>query len=194
MDMRACRDGQYKRSKQCYCVLSRVSCLSTLSIWRSKKAMHLMLCLSTLLTLLFVALTQHLIQSTMRCENSIKCIRDPCLVLTVLTCIVLMVLLKIPESQLSKTFCRLKIHWILRKLWAGMCGCVLTVVSTVSTNIAFNALHALIFVWTVSTNKIPYSIHISIALILCINHLDMPFNVHTTDKVTMITVSGFLTI
>ena len=69
-----------------------------------------------------------------------------------------------------------------------------TSVSTVSTNIAFNALHALIFVSTVSTNKIPYTIHNSIALILCINHLDMPFNVHTTDKVTMITVSGFLTI
>ena len=71
---------------------------------------------------------------------------------------------------------------------------VFTVVSTVSTNIAFNALYALIFVSTVSTNKIPYSIHISIALILCINHLDMTFNVHTTDKVPMITVSGFLTI
>ena len=64
-----------------------------------------------------------------------------------------------------------------------MCGCVLTVVSTVLTNIVFNALHALIFVSTVSTNKIPYSIHNSIALNLCINHLDMPFNVHTTDKV-----------
>ena len=64
-------------------------------------------------------------------------------------------------------------------------------VLTVSTYIAFNALHALIFV---STNEIPYSIHNSIALILCIDHLDMPFNVHTTDKVTMITVSGFLTI
>ena len=67
-------------------------------------------------------------------------------------------------------------------------------VLTVSTYIAFNALHALIFVSTVSKNKIPYSIHNSIALILCIDHLDMPFNVHTTDKVTMITVSGFLTI
>ena len=75
-----------------------------------------------------------------------------------------------------------------------MCGCVLTVVSTVSTNIACNALHALIFVSTVSENKILYSMHNSIALILCIDHLDMPFNVHTTDKVTMITVSGFLTI
>ena len=75
-----------------------------------------------------------------------------------------------------------------------MCGCVLTVVLTVSTNIAFNPLNALIFVSTVSTNKIPYSIHNSIALILCIDHLNMPFNVHTTDKVTGITVSGFLTI
>ena len=75
-----------------------------------------------------------------------------------------------------------------------MCGCVLTVVLTVLTNIAFNALRALIFVSTVLTNKIPYSIHNSIALVLCIDHLDMPFNVHMTDKVTMITVSGFLTI
>ena len=80
--------------------------------------MHLMLCLLTLSTLLFVALTQHLIQSTMRCENcidsvdidSIECIRDLCLVSTVSTCIVLMVWLKGPESQLSKTFCGLKIR------------------------------------------------------------------------------------
>ena len=69
-----------------------------------------------------------------------------------------------------------------------------TSVSTVSTNVAFNALQALIFVSTVSTNKIPYTIHNNIALILCIDHLDMFFNVHTRDKVTMITVSGFLTI
>ena len=34
--------------------------------------MHLMLCLSILSTLVFVALTQHLIQSTMRCENCIE--------------------------------------------------------------------------------------------------------------------------
>ena len=47
------------------------------------------------------------------------------------------------------------------------------------------------FVSTVLTNKIPYSIHNSIALIFCIDCLDMSFNVHTTDKVT---VSGFLTI
>ena len=44
---------------------------------------------------------------------------------------------------------------------------------------------------TLSTNNIAYTIHNSIALILCINYLNMPFNVHTTDKVT---VSGFLTI
>ena len=58
-------------------------------------------------------------------------------------------------------------------------------VSTVLTNIAFNALYAFIFVLTVSTNKIPYTIHNNIALIFCIDFLDMPFNVHTTDKVTM---------
>ena len=60
-----------------------------------------------------------------------------------------------------------------------------TPVSTVSTNIAFNALYALIFISTVLTNKIPYSIRNSIALIFFIDFLDMPFNVHTTDKVTM---------
>ena len=59
---------------------------------------------------------------------------------------------------------------------------------TVSTNIAFNALHALIFMSTMSTSNIAYTIYNSI------DHLNMPFNVHTTDKVTMITVSGFLTI
>ena len=67
--------------------------------------------IETVNTLVFVALTQHLIQSTMRCENStllcikcidsvnidsIECIRDPCPVLTVLTYIVMMVFLKSP--------------------------------------------------------------------------------------------------
>ena len=42
--------------------------------------------------------------------DSIECIRYPCLVLTVSTCIVLMVRLKSSESQLAKTFCGLKIH------------------------------------------------------------------------------------
>ena len=42
--------------------------------------------------------------------DSIECIRDPCLVSTVSTYIVLMVWLKSIGSQLSKTFCRLKIH------------------------------------------------------------------------------------
>ena len=41
--------------------------------------------------------------------DNIECIRDPCLVLIVLTYIVLMVWLKSPQSQLSKTFCGLKI-------------------------------------------------------------------------------------
>ena len=55
-----------------------------------------------------------------------------------------------------------------------------TPVSTVSTNRAFNALHALMFIATVSTNNITYTIHNSIALILCIDCLNMPFNVHST--------------
>ena len=42
--------------------------------------------------------------------DSIECISDTCLVSTVLTCIILMVWMKSPESQLSKTFCGLKIH------------------------------------------------------------------------------------
>ena len=37
---------------------------------KASNAMHFMLCLSTLSTLVFVALTHHLKQSTMRCENS----------------------------------------------------------------------------------------------------------------------------
>ena len=41
--------------------------------------------------------------------DSIECIRDPCLVSSVLTYTVLIVWLKIPQSQLSKTFCGLKI-------------------------------------------------------------------------------------
>ena len=57
--------------------------------------------------------------------DSIECIRDPCLVSTVSTYIVLMVWLKSPESQLFKTFCGLKICSKLRKLWVGLCGCVL---------------------------------------------------------------------
>ena len=56
-------------------------------------------------------------------------------------------------------------------------------VLTVLTNIAFNALHALIFISTVSTKKISYSIHNSIALIFCIDYLDMPFNVHLNYNV-----------
>ena len=49
--------------------------------------------------------------------DSIECIRDPYPVSTVSTYIVLIVLilyLKSPQSQLSKTFCRLKIGTILR--------------------------------------------------------------------------------
>ena len=68
-------------------------------------------------------LLHNTVYRVMRCENcidsvdidSIECIRDPCLVSTVSTYIVLMVWLKSPQSQLSKTFCGLKIDWILRR-------------------------------------------------------------------------------
>ena len=50
--------------------------------------------------------------------DSIEGIRDPCLVSTVLTYIVLMVWLKSPESQLSKTFCGLNIKKVMgRNVW-----------------------------------------------------------------------------
>ena len=62
-----------------------------------------------------------------------------------------------PHSTLNKVLCKSNKH----QCW-------------VSTNIALNALRALIFILTVWTNKIPYSIHNSIALIFCIDHLDMP--------------------
>ena len=47
--------------------------------------------------------------------DSIECIRDPYPVSSVSTYIVLMVYLKSPQSQLSKTFCGLKIGSILRR-------------------------------------------------------------------------------
>ena len=54
-------------------------CLSTLSIQRSKHANALnAMFVETVNTLVFVAFTQHLIQSTMRCENStLLCIKWP---------------------------------------------------------------------------------------------------------------------
>ena len=58
-----------------------------------------------------------------------------------------------------------------------------TSVDSVDKHISLNALLALIIVSTVSTNKIPYSIHNSIALIFCIDCLDMPFNVHSNYNV-----------
>ena len=132
--------------------------------------------------------------------DSIECIRDPCPVLTVSTYIVLMVWLKNFLQIENWLNIKARGHFIQSRVEFShlivLCiRCSVratnTSVSTVLTNIAFNALRALIFISTVSTNKIPYTIHNSIALILCIDHHDMPFKVHTTDKVT---VSGFLTI
>ena len=65
----------------------------------------------------------------MRCENcidsvnidSIECIRDPCLVSTVSTYIVLMVWLKSPQSQLSKTFLRIENRLNIKKSYGQEC-------------------------------------------------------------------------
>ena len=126
--------------------------------------------------------------------DSIECIRDPCPVSTVSTYIVLMVQIENRLNiKVTGHFIQSRVEFSHLIVLCIRC-CVRatnTSVSTVSTNIAFNALHALIFILTVLTNKIPYAIHNSLALILCIDYLHMPFNVHTTDKVT---VSGFLTI
>ena len=91
-----------------------------------------------------------------------------------------MVWLKSPLSQLSKTFeNRLNIKKVMGwNVWM----CFDSSINSL-TNTAFNALCALIFISTVSTNKIPYSIHNSIALIFCIDCLDMPFNVHSNYNV-----------
>ena len=123
----------------------------------------------------------------MRCENcTLLCIKWPCLMPSV-DSVDIYSIWWYGWKALSLSFPKLFLDWklveILRKLWAGMCGCVLTVASTVSTNIAFSALYALIFISTVLTNKIPYSIHNSIALIFCINCLNMPFNVHSNYNV-----------
>ena len=101
--------------------------------------MHLKLCLLTLLTLVFVALTQHLIQSTMRCENcinsvdidSIECIRDPCLVLTVSLYIVFDGMVEKPCVSAFQNFLRIENPLNIKKVMGRnvwMCF-----VSTVST-------------------------------------------------------------
>ena len=76
----ACWDGQYKGSKQCImCCVCYVSLLA-LSIWRSKHAMHWMLCLLIQSILVFVAFTQHCTQSTnevWKIYSTLLCIQWP---------------------------------------------------------------------------------------------------------------------
>ena len=125
-------------------------------------------------------------------KHSIECIRDPCLVLTVSTYIVLMVWLKSPESQLSKTFLRIENPLNIKKVMGkNVWMCFDSSIDSLDKH-SIQCI-ACFDLCINSVNK-KDTIHNSIALILCIDHLDMPFNVHTTDKVTMITVSGFLTI
>ena len=63
-----------------------------------------------------------------------------------------------PHSTLYKVLCKSHKHQCLYSVDKHSIKCIA----------------ALIFISTVSTNKIPYSIHNSIALIFCIDHLDMP--------------------
>ena len=86
-----------------------------------------------------MALTQHLIQSTMRCENcinsvdidSIECIRDPCLVSTVSTYIVFDGMVEKPCVSAFQNFLRIENPLNIKKVMGRnvwMCF-----VSTVST-------------------------------------------------------------
>ena len=73
--------------------------------------------------------------------DSIECIRDPCLALTVSTHIVLMVWLKSPQSQLSQIFFRIENQLNIKKVMGRnvwMCF-----VLTALMYIALNALEIL---------------------------------------------------
>ena len=71
---------------------------------------------------------------------------------------------------------------------------------TVSTNIAFNLLHALIFISTVSTKKIPYTIYNSIAIYYICRHcwfrtrISNAFNAIYVDTVDAKHIHTFLPI
>ena len=159
-----------------------VSCMSTLSIQRSKHTMHWMLCLSRLLILL----AKHIPHIPAHNFLNIQWIFNPQKVLeswdsglfnhTINTIHVNTVNTRqgsLMHSMLSMSKLSIQFSHLI-VLCIRCCEEPQTTVSTVSTNIALNALRALIFISTVSTNKIPYSIHNSIALIFCIDHLDMP--------------------
>ena len=87
--------------------------------------------------------------------HSIECIRDPCLVSTVLTYIVWP---KSPQSQLSKTFCGLKISGIFKKLWAEMCF--------VSTALTYNIECITCFDLCIDSVDKQHSIHYSMHWVL----------------------------
>ena len=126
-----------------------LSCLLTLLIWRSKHTMHWMLCLLRLLILLskhihtflpitFIIFNQFLIwKKFWKAETrgfstiSSNTICRHCqyklwhsiqnIIHSMLCMLTLLIQLKRPDSELSKTSNGLKISWISRKLWAKMC-------------------------------------------------------------------------
>ena len=166
-----------------------VSCLSTLSIQRSKHAMHWMLCLSRLLILLskhihtFLPITFSIFNQFSIRKKFWKAETDG---FSTIPSILYM------SIQDKATLYRVE-YSIHTSLLCIQCFAKATNTSVDSVNKHSIQCIACFDRHVNSVNK-QHSIHNSIALILCIDHLDMPFNVHTTDKVTMITMSGFLTI
>ena len=122
--------------------------------------------------------------------DSIECIRDPCLVSTVSTYIILMVWLKSPESQFLRIQNPLNIKKVMgRNVWMCFDSSINSLDKhSIQCIACFDLCIDSVDKQDTILNTQKHCFD------LCIDHLDMPFNVHTTDKVTMITVSGFLTI
>ena len=157
-----------------------ISCLSTLSIQRSKHTMHWMLCLLRLSILLskhihtFLPITFLIFNGFSIRKKFWKADTQP--YHTINTIYVDTVDTRqgsLMHSMLSMSTLSIQFSHLI--VFCIRC-CVRPTNTSVNSvkNIALNALHVLIFISTVSTKKIPYSIHNSIALIFCINHLNMP--------------------
>ena len=98
-------------------------------------------------------------------------------------------ILRKPWFLAFQNFFGLKIRWILRKLWAETCVCILY--RLYWHNIAFEPLkHDVLWslVSTVSTWDTTHNALLTLLWSLCIDCFDtrpLPFNVHMCDKVTM---------
>ena len=107
--------------------------------------------------------------------HSIECIRDPCLLLTVATYKVFDGMVEKPSISDFQNFLRIENRLNIKKVTAEMCECVLY---RLLSHIALNALHALIFISTVSTNNIAYTIQCIGCFDLLINSVDKQHSIH----------------